>query len=136
MLYSVPVVLGVAIREAAKAFITDEEDDEDMIVRLQREHLSYLLGTVVGLREFSTAFDPRFGYSGPAGVRFIADFNRFVTQVSQGDLDTALRKATVSTVGTLLHYPAGQINRIIDGIDALQDGRTQNPAALIFGVPK
>jgi hypothetical protein len=129
-------VLGVAIREAAKAFITDEEDDEDMIVRLQREHLSYLLGTVVGLREFSTAFDPRFGYSGPAGVRFIADFNRFVTQVSQGDLDTALRKATVSTVGTLLHYPAGQINRIIDGIDALQDGRTQNPAALIFGVPK
>jgi hypothetical protein len=136
MLYSVPVVLGVAIREAAKAFITDEEDDEDMIVRLQREHLSYLLGTVVGLREFTTAFDPRFGYSGPAGVRFMADFNRFVTQVSQGDLDTALRKATVSTVGTLLHYPAGQINRIIDGIDALQDGRTKNPAALIFGVPK
>jgi hypothetical protein len=38
--------------------------------------------------------------------------------------------------GILLHYPAGQINRIIDGMLALEEGSTDKPGALIFGAPR
>ena len=50
--------------------------------------------------------------------------------------DRALRKAIVSTVGVVKHLPAGQINRTLDGIVALMDGRTSNPTAVLFGAPK
>jgi hypothetical protein len=36
----------------------------------------------------------------------------------------------------LLHFPAGQVNRIIDGIYALEEGEAESPAVGIFGPPK
>jgi hypothetical protein len=113
----------------------EEPDEEELIDKLLREQLTYMMGTMVGLREFATIFDPRFGYSGPAGVRFIAEVERLGTQISQGELDDALRKAALNVSGMLLHFPAGQVNRIIDGIYALEEGEG-TPAAVIFGAPK
>lgn len=136
MLYTVPAVLGFALREAVNMAVGgDEPDEEELIDKLLREQLTYMMGTMVGLREFATIFDPRFGYSGPAGVRFIAEVERLGTQISQGELDDALRKAALNVSGMLLHFPAGQVNRIIDGIYALEEGEG-TPAAVIFGAPK
>ena len=76
------------------------------------------------------------GYSGPAALRVFSDLEDLATQLHQGEWDRALRKAIVSTVGVLKHLPAGQINRTLDGIVALMDGRTSNPTAVLFGAPK
>jgi len=137
MLLVVPAVLGFAIREAVRLLAGGEEkDEEELIAGLLREQVGYLMGTVVGLREFATIFDPRFGYAGPAGVRFIAEFEGLATQISQGDLDTALRKRAINSAGILLHFPSNQVNRILDGIMALEDERTESPAAVLFGLPR
>jgi len=137
MLYTAPAILGVALREAVSLLVGGEEkEEEELIEKLIKEQATYILGTMVGLREFASVFDPRFGYSGPAGARFIAEFSRFAKEVSQGELDEGLRKSAISAGGMLLHFPAGQLNRIIDGITALQEGKTSSPAAIIFGPPK
>jgi hypothetical protein len=137
LLYTAPAVLGVALREAVSLLVgSEEKEDEELIQLLIKEQGTYILGTMVGLREFASVFDPRFGYSGPAGARFIAEFSRFAKEVSQGELDEGLRKSAISAGGMLLHFPAGQLNRIIDGITALQEGKTSSPAAIIFGPPK
>jgi hypothetical protein len=126
----------VALREAINLVVGgDEPDEEELIDKMIREQLTYMMGTMVGVREFASVFDPRFSYSGPAGVRFIAEVQRLGKQISQGELDDALRKAAVSSAGMLLHFPAGQVNRIIDGIYALEEGEA-TPAAVIFGTPK
>ena len=136
MLYTVPAILGFALREGVNLAVGgDEPDEEELIDGLIREQLSYMMGTMVGLREFATVFDPRFSYSGPAGVRFIAEVERLGTQISQGELDDAMRKAALNVSGMLLHFPAGQVNRIIDGIYALEEGEG-TPAAVVFGAPK
>jgi hypothetical protein len=137
MLYTVPAILGIALREGVNLAIGgDEPDEEELIDKMLREQLTYMMGTMVGVREFATIFDPRFGYSGPAGVRFIAEVERLGNQISQGELDAALRKSAVNVGGMLLHFPAGQVNRIIDGIYALEEGEAESPAVVIFGPPK
>ena len=137
MLYTVPAILGIALREGVNLAIGgDEPDEEELIDKMLREQLTYMMGTMVGVREFATIFDPRFGYSGPAGVRFIAEVERLGNQISQGELDDALRKSAVNVGGMLLHFPAGQVNRIIDGIYALEEGEAESPAVVIFGPPK
>ena len=137
MLYTMPAILTVALREGVNMAIGgDEPDEEELIDKLIQEQLTYAMGTMVGLREFATIFDPRFSYSGPAGARFIAEVERLGNQISQGDLDEGLRKAAVNTAGILLHFPSGQVNRIIDGINALEEGKSESPAVLLFGPPK
>ncbi len=49
---------------------------------------------------------------------------------------SAFARAANETAGILLHYPAGQAKRTVEGFVALQDGRTDNPGALLFGPPK
>jgi hypothetical protein len=53
--------------------------------------------------------------------------------VHQGEFDDAFRKAAVSVVGDLFGLPGVQINRTITGIKALEEGKTDNPAAVVFG---
>ena len=132
-----PAAITTVMREAVNLIQGGEPSDEDELIDAYiREQIGYILGTVVGVREFASAIDPRFSYSGPAGVRIIAETQRLATQISQGELDDALRRSAISAGGILLHYPAAQINRIIDGMLALEDGRTDKPGALIFGAPR
>jgi len=132
-----PAAITTVMREAVNLIQGGEPSEEDELIDAYiREQIGYILGTVVGVREFASAIDPRFSYSGPAGVRIIAEAQRLATQISQGELDDALRRSAISVGGILLHYPAAQINRIIDGMLALEDGRTDKPGALIFGAPR
>ena len=104
------------------------------------EVLSNTFGMFVGGREFigavrrvtdDSGYSP--GYSGPVGVRVIADTERAIEQVSQGEFDAALRKSIVNLSGDVFGIPSAQINRSVTGLDAIVEGKTINPAALAFG---
>ena len=142
MLFTVPAVLGALMRGALMGG-DDEEDAEALAKRLANEQLSYLFGMMVGLREVTGGAQAALGvnqyqtaYQGPAGLRFFTEVSKLGTQINQGEFDKALRKSAVNTAGILFHLPSGQINRTWDGAEALAEGETQNPAALILGAPK
>jgi hypothetical protein len=141
LLYSLPVILGAALKDALTPGDSGDWDDLATIFkRMLGEHLSFALGLMVGVREVTGAVQAvtgtaKFGtdYSGPAGVRMLADLVKLGKQIHQGELDDGLRKAVVNTAGELLRLPAAQINRTITGIEALNDGKTQNPGVLLTG---
>lgn len=138
LLYSVPAVLAALLRHALKG-----EDDDELAKNLIGEQISYLLGTMVGLREITAGVQKALGvaqfntaYGGPAGLRVLQEIDKLGQQIGQGDADMALFKAADNVAGILFHYPSGQINRTVDGAVSLIEGNTQNPAALIAGPEK
>lgn len=134
LLYSVPVVLTAALKEAVKG--GEGPDDDEWLAWLAQQHASFALGTLVGFRELGSAFSGMYGYSGPAGTRFFSEASKLAMQAQQGEADEALAKAANNTAGILFHYPAGQLQRTAAGFMALKDGSTSNPMALIFGPRK
>jgi len=132
LLYSLPVVLTALLKQAVKGG-EGPDDDESWWAWLAREHLGFALGGLVGPREISSVIAGGFGYTGPAGTRFFAELGKFAQQASQGEVDEALLRAGNNSLGILFHYPAGQLQRTIEGFLALKDGSTSNPAVLIFG---
>lgn len=139
LLYSVPPVLGFALKNALTP--GDSGDDDDLgklAMKLLGEQLGYLMGLMVITREFGEAAkiltgQQSFGYQGPAGVRLVGDVGKFGMQAMQGEFDDAFRKAGINLVGDLFGLPAAQINRTITGTQALAEGKTSNPAAVAFG---
>lgn len=138
LLYTVPPVLGYFLKKA----LTPGGDDEDwdkLAKKLAAEQMSYLMGLMVVVREFGEVSKIVAGaegvrdYSGPAGVRTIADSIKFATQAKQGDFDDAFRKSAINLIGDVTGLPAAQINRTISGVQALNEGRTQNPTSVVFG---
>ena len=73
------------------------------------------------------------GYTGPAGLRIIPDAYKLAQQAHQGELDDGFRKAFISFMGDLTGIPSVAVNRAITGGQALHDGKTQNPMALVTG---
>ena len=141
MLWVVPVVLNRMLKDA----LTPGDDDDDywrkLPQRLAEDQLSYFMGSMVGVREFSeiakiSTGGKAFGYTGPSGVRKIGDVIKFAEQASQGEFDTAFRKTAINLLGDLSGAPSAQINRTIDGIDALIEGKTSNPLAPLTGFSK
>lgn len=139
LLMVVPAVLGVLIKEALTG---GDDDPEELVKKLGAEQVSYLLGTMVGLREVSTAAQRVAGvaqfngsYGGPAGLRFLQEIDKLGTQVSQGEMDKALRKSSLNTAGVLFHLPSGQINKTWDGVEAIAEGEA-GPAAVLVGPPR
>ena len=145
MLFVVPVVLGYAIKQLLrpKKDDDDEFDLEQMAKDLSIEQIEYLMGTMVVAREFSqiakTMIDPSapsMGYSGPAGLRTIKDTYTAATQFGQGEFDSAFRKSAINLIGDISGLPSAQVNRTIDGIEALMEDETTDIRAPLFGVRK
>lgn len=133
LLAIVPSVLATLMRAALTG---GADDEEELVDRLWRDQLNYLLGTMVGLREFGAAVQGFSGYQGPAGTRFFSEVAKLTKQAGQGEADAAFLKALNNTGGILFHYPAGQVNRTVEGFLALQEGETKNPLVLLVGPPK
>lgn len=131
LLYTLPA----AIVTVMKAGLTGD-DDEDLAQKLAADQITYMMGTLVGLREFSSVVSGFNGYTGPAGTRFFSEAGKLAKQIEQGEADAAFWKALNNTGGILLHYPAGQINKTVSGAAALLAGETDNPAVLLFGPPR
>lgn len=117
-----------------------DDDDAEIWKKLASAGLDGIFGLVVLGREFSEAAKmalgvsefPR-GYSGPSGLRLIGDTYKMGQQVNQGEFDESFRKAAVNLTGSLFGLPAAQVNRSWNGVNAIRDGETENPAALVFG---
>ena len=138
MLYTVPAVLGYALKAALTPGDSGDDDLVELAKKLAAEQLSYLMGLMVVVREFGEVAkivtgNSSFGYQGPAGVRAISDAQKFGQQAMQGEFDDAFRKSAVNLIGDFTGLPAAQINRTMTGIKALADGETENPAAVVFG---
>ena len=133
MLYTVPAVMAEYMRSAIRG---DEIEDDEWAETIVRWQLSYMLGTLIGVRELSGAAAGFANYSGPPGTRFFSESAKFVKQMVQGEVDIGLLKALNNTSGIVLKYPAGAVNRLADGIIALEDGETKNPLAPLIGVPR
>ena len=138
LLMVVPVIGSVLINALMKGA---PDDDEEWVEQIIEEQIGFLMGFFPLTREMTSAvqaatgFGGQFGYSGPAGLRFFSDLYRLGAQVGQGEIDMAAFKAANNTAGVLFHYPAGQVNRTVDGTVALIEGRTDNPLAVIAGPP-
>ena len=145
MLFVVPVVLSYALKQLLKPSKDDDDefDLEQMAKDLSIEQIEYLMGTMVVAREFSqiarTMIDPSapsMGYSGPAGLRTIKDTYTAATQFGQGEFDSAFRKSAINLIGDATGLPSAQVNRTIDGIEALMEDETTDIRAPLFGVRK
>ena len=141
MLYAIPAAMGTIIKSA----LTGGEDDwklKKLAKHLANDQLSYLLGTMVGVREMTGAIQRIVGvseynvaYGGPAGLRFLQELDKLATQIHQGKADEALFKAASNVLGIVFHLPSAQINRTVLGTKALIEGKTENPAAIVAGPP-
>lgn len=136
LLYSVPAVMGTLLKAVLHS--GDKDQDEKKLIRqLISDQLTYLFGTMVGLRELAGAVQTTAGlpgdYQGPASVRVFAEIAKLGKQVGQGEVDEALLKALDNVGGILFHYPAGQINATADGLATMAQGKTSNPGALLVG---
>jgi len=143
LLTLVPVALGHAIKSALTPSGDDEEFDAVKLAKeLAQETLSYLLGSMVIIREFSDASKILLGaekprdYSGPAGLRAVADSYALLKQAVQLEFDDSFRKAAINVIGDFTGLPSAQANRTITGTQALIEGETENPAAVVFGFKK
>ena len=138
LLMVVPVIGSVLINALMKGA---PDDDEEWVEQIIEEQIGFLMGFFPLTREMTSAvqaatgFGGQFGYSGPAGLRFFAELAKLGQQVGQGEFDMAAFKAANNTAGVLFHYPAGQVNRTVEGTAALLEGRTDNPLAVIAGPP-
>jgi hypothetical protein len=56
--------------------------------------------------------------------------------MAQGEADQALMHSTINTMGVVLHLPAVEIMRAIEGGQALAEGTATSPHVLFTGPPK
>ncbi len=131
MLFTIPATLGFAMREALKG---GDKDPEELVKGLIIEQITYMMGTMVLLRDIAGAFAGH-DFRGPTGTRVLVDASRLIQQIAQGELDITLAKAFLAAGGTLLHIPTGQLITTLDGIVALMEGETESLGALIAGGP-
>ena len=134
LIWVIPNVLTVLMKEA----LVPGDDGEDLAKKLAKEQISFMLGLFVGARELSSlgaivTGSKDFGYSGVGGTRVISDALQFAKQARQGEADEAFVRASINFSGSLFGLPAAQANRSLKGYRALKEGKTDNPAALLFG---
>lgn len=130
-----PMVLGELMKVALRG---EEWDWEELGPHLVKAQVGFLLGFMVGARELGGIIASDGQFSGaPAALRLLSqDLPRLYQQIQQGELDSTLRKTAINSAGIILHFPAGQINRTLDGFEAMAKGETKNPMALLVGPPK
>ena len=106
-------------------------DDEDKWAKKLLEwQSSYMLGTVMGLRETS-GLVAGFDYSGPPVGRIVGDLGKMSKQVSQGEADEPLALAALRLLGSATGIPSVQIIRSWRGWRAWEDGNAPVTSVLI-----
>lgn len=123
-------IIDAALSDLIKPGDSDDWDEEHWQASVGKAVANGLTGHFFALRELQ--FGGR-SYSGPVGTRSIADAYKLIEQTRQGELDDGFRRALINIAGSWYGLPSAQINRSWDGFEALDDGKTDNPLALIFG---
>jgi hypothetical protein len=145
LLYVAPALGTVLLSRAVGRTPNDDEGWVGLLKDAAWESLAGFLNTMVLVREASGAVQLALGakdvrgtrgYEGPAGVRPIQLLYRFAGQVRQHKFDEAFFEALNAGLGAVYRYPATQVQRTVEGAIALEEGRTQNPLALLIGAPR
>lgn len=131
ILNTLPATLSTLMAMALKG--SAPEDEDEFVKQLAAANASYLLGNMIFVRELGSAVQGFQGYQGPAGARFFSEVGNLYKQANQGEFDESLLRSLNKTAGILFQYPAGQVDRTVRGFNALHNGETSNPAALLFG---
>jgi hypothetical protein len=112
-----------------------DDDAEKWGKKLLEWQASYLLGTVMGLRETS-GLVAGFDYSGPPVGRVVGDLGKLGKQVTQGDVDEGLALAALRLLGSATGIPTVQLIRSWRGWQAWEDGDTPVTSVLLGPPPK
>ena len=123
-------IIDAALSDLLKPGDSDDWDEDHWQASVGKAVANSLTGHFFALRELQ--FGGR-SYSGPTGTRSIADAYKLIEQTRQGELDDGFRRALINIAGSWYGLPSAQLNRSWDGFEALDDGKTDNPLALIFG---
>ena len=110
-----------------------DDDAEKWGKKLLEWQASYLLGTVMGLRETSGVVSG-FDYSGPPVGRVIGDLGKLGKQVAQGEVDEGLVLAGVRLLGSATGIPTVQLIRSWRGWQAWEEGETP-VTSILLGPP-
>lgn len=111
----------------------DDDEPEEWAKRIAQWQVGYLLGAVVGLREFSGAVQG-FDYTGPPVGRIVGDITKAGKQTAQGEVDEPMVLAYINVLGTALGIPVVQLTRSYKGWKAWDEGDA-GPQAVLFGPP-
>ena len=133
VLLAIAPILEAALSDLLKPGDSDRWDEENAAKTMAIAMMNNLLGQFILLREFNLS---GYDYSGPVGLRAIADAYKLRDEIKQGEWDSGLRRAAVGIGGSVFGLPAAQINRTLDGLQALDDGDTDNPLAVLLGKPQ
>ena len=133
VLLAIAPILEAALSDLLKPGDSDRWDEENAAKTMAAAMMNNLLGQFILLREFNLS---GYDYSGPVGLRAIADAYKLRDEIQQGEWDSGLRRAAIGIGGSVFGLPAAQINRTLDGLQALDDGDTDNPLAVILGKPQ
>ena len=110
-----------------------DDDPEKWGKKLLEWQASYLLGTVMGLRETS-GLVAGFDYAGPPVGRIIGDLGKMSKQIAQGEMDEQLALASLRLLGSATGIPSVQMARSWRGWQAWENGEA--PAtSVLFGPP-
>ena len=82
LLYSIPSVLGTLLTDSLRSAGSDHED-KNLVENLIPSHLSYLMSTLVGVRELSGMIQG-YDYNGPTSMHIFAELFKLEKQVEQG----------------------------------------------------
>ena len=133
VLLAIAPILEAALSDLLKPGDSDRWDEENAAKTMAAAMMNNLLGQFILLREFNLS---GYDYSGPVGLRAIADAYKLRDEIQQGEWDSGLRRAAIGIGGSVFGLPAAQINRTLDGLQALDDGDTDNPLAVLLGKPQ
>ena len=129
---ALPAAMTVIIRGLTRDWWDDKEDKDPFAERAANEFASSMMGTMVGSREMGGVFSG-FGYSGPAVVRPFGDALALATQIKQMDADAGLAAAIVSTAGSWLGLPSGQVIATGRGLWEWLEDPSPDLRPIIFG---
>jgi hypothetical protein len=138
-------VMPAVLVEAMRCGVGRSENCDDpqaFLAKTAGQALTTALNGIIYVRELAGAAnlvlgleDNARGYGGPASARPFQVATSLAQQIHQGVIDEGLKEAIFAASGILFSYPAAQVQRSVDGWLALEEGRTDNPAALLFGAP-
>jgi len=111
-----------------------DDEPEEWAKKLLEWQSTYLLGTMLGLRELS-GVAAGFDYTGPPVGRVIGDIGKAGTQVVQGEADEALGLSVVRLFGSALGIPTVQLVRSWRGWNAWSEGDAPATAVLLGPPP-
>lgn len=137
LLYTVPAILTYALEQAIVGSKGDKDPD-DWLKAIAASHAEFLTGTVPYLREVNGVFRGFRDYNGPPALRLIQHTYEVANAFADADVTEGAQSINAAA-GEILGYPAAQINRTWDGMNAVRRGRVRGARAVtapLFGPPR